>query len=86
MSNNVFQINQDKEPYTYYIDGDDLAVSDKLQELQIGFLMGEPTVCIGGYGVHYKREDLAQMLWAAAYLLDSEERYRKDKYVGKDYE
>lgn len=86
MNDNVIPIKQDKEPYTYGICGDFVVVADKNKDLEIGFTNTGPTVNIGGIGIAYNREDLARILWAAAYLLDSEERWRKGEYIGKDYD
>lgn len=86
MSDNVIPIKQDDEPFCYSIAGDQIFVADSAKELEIGFSFDGPAVLIHGYGPSYKREELAQILWAAAYLLDSEERWRKGEYIGKDYE
>ena len=86
MKDNVMPIKQDDEPYTYGICGDLLMVADREKELEIGFSHNGPAILMSGYGISYKREELAQILWAAAYLLDSEERWRKGAYIGKDYE
>ena len=85
MSDNVIPIRPDDEPFTYGIDGDDVAVVDEGKELEIGFLDGLPSILMSGYEINYKREGLAQILWAAAYLVDSEGRWRKEEYISKDY-
>ena len=86
MSDNVIPIRPENEPFTYGIDGDMITVADMERELEIGFFIDGPSILMSGYTIDYKREDLAQILWAAAYLLDSEGRWRKDQYIGKDYD
>jgi len=86
VNDNVIPIKQNDEPYTYGIAGDQIVIADKNKELEIGFSLSGPSVLFSGYGIGYEREELAQILWAAAYLLDSEERWRKGEYIGKDYE
>lgn len=86
MNDNVIPTKQDDEPYCYGIDGDMITVADREKELEIGFLLDGPAIAMSGYGINYERKELAQILWAAAYLLDSEERWRKGEYIGKDYD
>ena len=86
MNDNVIPIKQDKEPFTYGICGNQIVVADREKKLEIGFSLYGPAILMSGYGISYTREELAQILWAAAYLLDSEERWRKGEYIGKDYE
>ncbi len=66
-------------------DNDILMVKLKDHKIAIGFDEGEPTIRFGNVSVVYDRKCLAKMLWAAAYLVDSGEIWREDKYVGRDY-
>ncbi len=71
----------------YNIDNDTetLMVESKLNKLSIGFEEGSPVVRFGNVTVAYSRVHLAKMLWAAAYLVDSNETWKADEYVGRDY-
>ena len=73
----------------YDIDQDNDVLMVKLKdhkiEIAIGFDEGEPTIRFGNISVTYDRKCQAKMLWAAAYLVDSGEIWREDKYVGRDY-
>lgn len=55
-------------------------------KLSIGFDGDDFIIKFGNVSVVYERDHLAEMLWGAAYLVDSEQRYTEDEYVGINYE
>lgn len=70
----------------YDIGADTVLVSSKNHKLKIGFNEDQPVIMFGNVSVVYDREHLAKMLWAAAYLVDSGEKWKEDDYVGRDYQ
>lgn len=72
-----YQISNDEGVFT---------VASKSNKLEIGFDNDKPVVKFGNVTVEYSRAHLAKMLWAAAYLVDSQGVWRENRYPARDYE
>lgn len=79
------------ESVRYTAKNGDIAVISKIANLSINNYWGELNVCDGdGWPMStlqpHNRKELAEFLWASAYLLDSEGRHRADEYPALDYD
>lgn len=72
----------------YEIDNDNeiFIVSSNKNKLEIGFDGDTPIINLGGDYSTCDRKHLAELLWAAAYLVDSHGVWRKDKYPARNYD
>lgn len=78
----------DRENISYSTDDGELAVMDRELDVIIGIdsdSFDSVFLGIDGVGFHTDRKRLAEFLWSAAYMLDSEGRYKFDEYPAKDY-
>lgn len=65
------------------------AVMDKELEFIVGFDEGSfdsVFMAVNGEGMHTDRKRLAEFLWCAAYMVDSEQRFAGGEYPARNYE
>lgn len=84
-----FPDQSDELKFTAYTIGDDgyFGVVTKSGEIEISQLNKNEFVVATPFGSNvHNREQLAELIWLAAILLDSEERFRPDvELIGCDY-
>jgi len=64
------------------------AVMDKGLDLIVGFDEGSVEsvfIAVNGEGIHTDRKRLAEFLWCAAYMVDSEQRFAEGEYPARNY-
>lgn len=69
--------------------GSGMAVMDGDLKAIIGFdgdSMDSVFIAVNGEGIHTDRKRLAEFLWCAAYMVDSEQRFTFDEFPARNYE
>ena len=82
---NVIPISKNDAGYDMGDNGETLASSRK-HDIQIGFDLNGPVIRCNGEALLFDRDELARFLWMSAYLVDSEERWVENEYVGVNYD
>lgn len=79
----------ERENIGYQMDDDKgMAVLDSELTTKIGFEGDDPDmvyIAVNGMGIHTDRKRLAEFLWSAAYMVDSEQRFIFDELPARDY-
>jgi len=78
-----FKGEDEKNGYTTYDDGS-IGVVNKTTKMKM-CSSGEGFFIYVDKGGLINRKEMAEFLWMSAYMLDSEGRYKFDKYVGLNY-
>lgn len=77
-----------KNDVLYYIDAelDTFTVSPaSCDGVTIGLEDGHGIITLGGSAVSFTREQLARLLWAAAYAVDSNQKWAEGEYPARNY-
>ena len=82
---NVIPINAGEPKYDLGDNGETLVTSGS-HDIQIGFDLNGPVIRCNGEALLFDRVELARFLWASAYLVDSDERWTDDTYIGINYD
>jgi len=85
---NIIQF-PNRENIVYDLSGGNNSVMDKGLEIIVGFEGDDPDsvfMAINGEGVDTDRKRLAEFLWCAAYMVDSEQRFAGGEYPARNYD
>lgn len=83
---NIIKFPTSDEDTNYVKGGDGDFLVNFNDEVFIGFDNGVPSISLGGKTVSMTRKKLAKLLWASAYLVDSEQRWAEDEFPCQNYD